>query len=574
MDIDDFADEILKGAFSDALSVNFLLTNPDSYGVGTAEAAWPRPSTRQEYSESLSEITKQLRLVRKLIRYEGDKQKELYDFLMNYMDSRAEDFKYYYFQDDYLGSYISMQANIPVLLSEYRLRNAGDIDNVVAYMEDTQAAFASYISYEHEKIDNGYGRGAAFYRGALNQTKAVLGVDQETRLSDATPLDASGHFLRDVFDTKIEQCAFLTEAQKGTALARISAALEQGLLPAYLQLGLELQNIIDNTPQSQLKTQGLRYYDEGQSYYEHLFKTATGCSDSVPAALEKLYAAYGQVQADIDALEAQIKLDQGSEYDIQQGISMLIDADDWTETGLQNILERLNADILGNYPDYPQNQVRFSFVDESLKDNYSPAAYFRSPIDDLYAEESIIINKSGNDESESPYLLFDLLAHEGIPGHMYQTAYLKSRTDMHAILQVMTPKSYSEGWATYAQYQFAANAFQSENNLENQLFHYYQLENLRGGYLQTILDIQIHYEGMSLEAMAASFGMAVNEDLEEAYNQILETPTNAATYFYSYIKLMEIKTALLEKGYSELAFHEAILSAPYTYDQIKSIYGV
>lgn len=574
VNIEEFADEMLKGAFSDALSVNFMLADPAAYGVEAAEAVWPRPGTKEEYAEAQGSIEDQLKIMRRLIKYKGDKQKELYDFMMSYMESRAIDFKYYYFQDEYLGSYISVQANIPVLLSEYRLRSAADIDNYVAFMVDTKAAFDDYIDYEHEKIDNGYGRGRAFYRGALNQAKAMVGVDKNTDLSYSTPVSAQNHFLLTGFTAKVNQCTFLSDAQKTEAVDRVAAALEQQLLPAYRDLGLNLQTILQETPPEQLKMQGLKHYTDGQAYYEHLFKTATGSSDSVPAALEKLYEAYEQIQTSIESLEALILNWMGPTYDIAGGILTLSNSFDWTETGLQSILDGLDAAIEDSYPDYPRNHVNFSFVDESLKDNYSPAAYFHSPIDDLHADETIIINYHGNAESEAPYILYDLLAHEGIPGHMYQAAYLKSRTDLHPILQVMAPTAYAEGWATYAQYQFAANAFEGANDLQDALFNYYQLENLRGGYLQTILDIKVHYEGMGFGEMLEFLGLPMNEDTEEAYNQLLETPTNAATYFYSYIKIMEIKTALTERGYSERAFHEAILSTPYTFDQIKSIYGI
>jgi len=574
INVEEFADQLLEGAFSDAMSVNFMLTDPASYGAEAAEAVWPRPSSQEEYEDATGEMDDMLSMIGKLIKYEGSKQKELYDFLMGYMESRAQDFNYYYFQDDYLGSYISIQANMPVLLSEYRLRRATDIDNMIAFMEDTSGAFESYVSYEHKKIDAGYGRSEAFYEGALGQTKAVVGIDTDTDYTASTVPDAAGHFLLTNFTSKVNTTTFLTASEKASAITRFESALQNSFLPAYVQLGLDIQNILSSYTQGQLKSQGIVHYTDGQAYYEHLFKSATGSSDSIQTAQSKLIDAYNMVNGEMVVLYNEIISSQVAGYDVDAALAAMSDAEDWSEEGLQDMLDTLDAAIAGVYPAYTRNQVNFSFVAESLKDNYSPAAYFQSPIDDLYADESIIINAY----DRSGYLLYDLLAHEGIPGHMYQAAYLKSRTDMHPILQVMAPTSYAEAWATYVQYEFAASAFEGATELETKLFRLYQLNNMSGGYLQTLIDIWVNYEGITAqtlnERLAARGYVKTPEECQGIFEQVLETPTNSATYFYSYLKLMEIKSALVSKGYSELAFHEAILSAPYTFDQIMSIYGI
>lgn len=59
------------------------------------------------------------------------------------------------------------------------------------------------------------------------------------------------------------------------------------------------------------------------------------------------------------------------------------------------------------------------YVSKALEDYTSPAMYFIPQLDNLDVN-SIYINSSGTSASE----LYPTLAHEGYPGHMYQTQYL------------------------------------------------------------------------------------------------------------------------------------------------------
>ena len=69
------------------------------------------------------------------------------------------------------------------------------------------------------------------------------------------------------------------------------------------------------------------------------------------------------------------------------------------------------------------------------------------PAIDNIEENVIYINQGhmGNDLT-----LFTTLAHEGYPGHLYQTVFYES-TDPDPIRSLMDFGGYVEGWATYAE---------------------------------------------------------------------------------------------------------------------------
>ncbi|MDY3899366.1 MAG: DUF885 family protein [Bacilli bacterium] len=84
-----------------------------------------------------------------------------------------------------------------------------------------------------------------------------------------------------------------------------------------------------------------------------------------------------------------------------------------------------------------QPSISLKRVPDALNDNFSPAAYLLSPLDET-KNESIYINPLYEDNYN---YLFTTLAHEGYPGHLYQTVYSKS-FDINKIRQVIRCGGY------------------------------------------------------------------------------------------------------------------------------------
>ena len=97
------------------------------------------------------------------------------------------------------------------------------------------------------------------------------------------------------------------------------------------------------------------------------------------------------------------------------------------------------------FPAIPAIEFTVTPVHASLQDSVSPAFYMIPSID-AYQENSIYINEAGGSMGS----LWATLAHEGIPGHMYQTVYFLSHNP-HPLRSVLTFSGYSEGWATYVE---------------------------------------------------------------------------------------------------------------------------
>ena len=78
---------------------------------------------------------------------------------------------------------------------------------------------------------------------------------------------------------------------------------------------------------------------------------------------------------------------------------------------------------------------------EEMEEHLSPAFYMIPAIDNT--EENVIyINQA---QMNDDLTLFTTLAHEGYPGHLYQTVYYES-TDPDPIRSLMDFGGYVEGW--------------------------------------------------------------------------------------------------------------------------------
>lgn len=111
-----------------------------------------------------------------------------------------------------------------------------------------------------------------------------------------------------------------------------------------------------------------------------------------------------------------------------------------------SMLSELREKITRDFPVLPDVSCDIKYVHESLQKYLSPAFYLTPAIDD-YTNNVIYINPSSNyDDIE----LFTTLAHEGYPGHLYQSVYWNaSKPDLLRML--LDTGGYTEGWATYVE---------------------------------------------------------------------------------------------------------------------------
>ena len=219
------------------------------------------------------------------------------------------------------------------------------------------------------------------------------------------------------------------------------------------------------------------------------------------------------------------------------------------------ILSKLQDGIKEAFPEAPDTALEVKYVPEEMEEHLSPAFYMIPAIDNT--EENVIyINRAHMNDDLT---LFTTLAHEGYPGHLYQTVYYES-TDPDPVRSVMDFGGYVEGWATYAE---MGSYYLTPLSKEQAVLLQKNSSIILGLY--ALADMGIHYEGwsrMDTAAFFSNYGITDTETIERIYELIIGSPGNYLKYYIGYVEFLELKKDWAEeKGteYSQKEFHEAVL---------------
>lgn len=172
-------------------------------------------------------------------------------------------------------------------------------------------------------------------------------------------------------------------------------------------------------------------------------------------------------------------------------------------------------------------------------------------------KENVIYINQGHIPDDLDF--YTTLAHEGYPGHLYQTTYFAS-TNPAPLRSLLNFGGYTEGWATYS---------------EMMSYYYTSLDKNTATLMQrnssvilglyALADMGIHYDGWTLLDTVSFFheyGIRDTETIENIYDLIIADPANYLKYYIGYAEFLDLKRdAISQKGdaFDQKEFHKAIL---------------
>ncbi len=548
-EFDAFADQVLSLVIGDnEMVINFLFENPNVYGIERGNAYLIEPS---ESNSALGMIM--LNLI--LGQIDGFDYNELsFDQKMTYniIKELTDDLNYTvkdeaYMGRSYLGSYLGYQAQLPIQLLNYNIRDKQDLDNYFIYIDAIDETFVSYYNFEVKSADLGYGMPDFVINKVVGQCEGFL-----------ENIDSSEHFMIKTMNDKIDKLSFLSDADKEAYKQKNALMVRGPMADGYEYIKDNLPNLLGRATNNM----GLAHYVDkdgteiGKMYYEKVFQDSVGYDVSVEEAL-----AYVEQKLE----EASERVNNVTDYYVsnpekQEEIKSVVLMDKSIEEQLAYYQEIID----GYYPSVSTNfDIEILYVDEALQEYYSPAAYFLSAIDDRETEK-IVLNPGEiyfeNGELDTEYLA-TALAHEGFPGHMYQHIYFKT-SDAHLLRKVLKDTGYQEGWANYSETFVYEYYFNEHPELSEYAKEYYlaQIDYMAAFY--TKLDIGIHYLGWTEDEtyQYISEHLSVTPEVSRSvYEQLIEVPGNYPTYFYSYLKIMDLRDFVLDNGGSVAEFNKMFL---------------
>ena len=581
-------------ATTDSITTAYTLKNPADYDIPALPAKltsftyhqYNKDKTEKKNEKLLTLLSDQLSQYDKSSLSEDEQL--TYTLLSRHFDLNKQLAPYAYYEE-LLGATTGVQANLPVTLGEYPIRNEQDIKTYLSLLSQIPSYFDNVILYEKHRKEIGYTTPDFLLNDTLDGlTSLIEGLKQddncfaETFEERVTALDSipdekvadycqqnrkcitryvipSYEKLQDFVKSNITKKSDTTSPDDTAAKQKITSNEQENNDSEQKNTSNEQSDTTSLTESSSRNlgyipdpatAYGLASLPDGADYYALLVKSNTGSDRSITELISmtelSLKAALGNV--------LNIALTDQEAY--------LYYCDNPLKTYYENpeaILEALSLLCRESYP-VLENTPTYTIksVPDSLASHLSPAFYMIPAIDD-FTDNTIYINQLYTSAENGN--LFTTLAHEGFPGHLYQTVYFNS-SNPPAVRQILNYPGYVEGWATYVE----MNSFHYiDYPLEgNSLSTLYQSDTIIGLALSSRVDLGVNYEGWTLNDVNKFF-----EDngfnsyyAADVYAYVVEAPATYLRYFIGYLEIEQLKKDYKNQemeNCSEKEFHKKLL---------------
>lgn len=519
---------------SNTLNLHYTLAYPEKYGIkeypirlGSMDTDRLREGyvSVENYKKSLEQFD-----YTKLSR----DNRMTYDIL-NLEFATQLSIKDHYMLQEPLSPSLGIQSQLPVLLAEYTFRTSDDIRDYFSLLASITDYFDEIMDFEKEKAKEGLFMSDETVDRIVEQCSAFAG-------------QLSSNYLTAMFQEKIEgfvSRGALTKKQGTSYIEMQKKLMEKRVIPAYQTLCRELTQLKG----SGANTGGLSELPGGTTYYRYLIRSGTGDYRSIKEIEQRLYT---QLFADYKEMQSLL----ASDPDLLTQVTSLPEQGENTPA---QMLDYLNQAMKKDFPDNGTPSYKVKYVHSSMEDFSSPAFYLTPPTDTLSPNIIYINRQSQVTEAE----LFTTLAHEGFPGHLYQTLYFGG-TKPDDIRHLLSFGGYVEGWATYVEsisYNYGADFL----NLDSKVMRLLWLNRSVSLCLYSLLDIGIHDHAWDLSTVTKtlkSFGISSDDTCREIFQYIIETPGNYLKYYLGYLNFMDLKEKAEKaagKTFSLKEFHQHIL---------------
>ena len=523
---------------ANTISLHYTLRSPSDYGIADIPATYGSLS-----SDPVAAKASVKNVLSSLQEFDPDTLSSenalTFKILDTYLKNASTGTDYLLYQEP-LGPVSGIHTQLPVLLSEYSFYDTQDVETYLALLKETPSYFDSVIRFEQKKAASGLFMPDYQADSVLDTCQSFIDMGKE-------------NYLVSTFNERIASLNLLPENKKDSFQKENMKLVTEEIYPAYQNLITAIKSLKGKG----MNEQGLSHFPYGKKYYEYLVRQTTGCNESI-SRLRLMTRA--QILEDLSAMQkilfpADAALTQASVLE---------------QTSPDSMLDDLRSKITDTFPEIPDVDFQVKYVPESMQDYLSPAFYMIPAIDNL-TENVIYIN---NGQTTSGLNLYTTLAHEGYPGHLYQTVYF-SASEPDPIRSILDFGGYVEGWATYAEMMsyYLAPLPKTEASL-------LQKNNSVILGLYALADMGIHYDGWSVTDTVrffSDYGINDPNAVQSVYKLIIGSPANYLKYYIGYLKFYELKKEMadaLGNQFSQKEFHRAVLDvgpAPFeiVYDEVE-----
>lgn len=536
---------------SDTLSMHFYIANTNEF----FQTDFPQSLgtfSLKDMKNSQSDYIEQINTLQKFdYRSLSKSQQITYDILLSHFRTELDfgDLCKYY---DCLSPTTGIQAQLPILLSEYEFYSEKDIKNYFLLLKSVPDFFDSIINFESEKIDNKTFMSKSNCESIIAQCLSLINDSSQ-----------KNNLLIETFNSRLKKCKFLSDKTTADYLNLNKDYVNTFVLSSYKKLADKLSDFNSSYyTDKELENYTLANSKQGKAYYEYLVSSKTGSTKTVSELKTRIQS---QIAADMTQVSSLFTSNPELESQFYNSTSTTI-----TEPTdiLKDLKNKINNPDSSFYEICKLDSIKYDlkYVEPSLQDYLSPAFYLSPPID-MPEKNTIYVNKSDKFKNQD---LYTTLAHEGFPGHLYQN-HVFSTTNPSTIRYLLSFGGYTEGWATYA--EFLSYSYEvADPSLAKAL-------SCSASFslgLYSLVDIGVNYEGWTPEdtrAFLKHYGFSQPDIQTEIYNSVTESPANYLQYYVGYLEITELKNLYLQNHSQKNAlrdFHSFILKfGPAPFDVIQ-----
>ena len=527
--LDDYVIEVVS---QDYLSTHVYFENPSNYGIEfTSDEVNLGEVEYTQEDKQLIEDTKE-----KLLSFDRDLlsaiNQDNYDQLLYDLDLQLA-----YMADDmaYLGSLFGpmsgFYSSIVTTLVDFVIRDENDLNNYIALINSLPDYLDKVIAYTDKQAANGT---------LMINFDSVLEYCQNIVDDDGTIYES--------LMAKVDSLD-IDESSKENYRLQLDEAYHNSFIAMYEGIISYLNDLEKNSSNNEL---GLAHLPNGKAYYELLVKDKAGKDISVKELEELMQDLL------VDNLTVMMTIIQNNpesyeSFDLNMQTSF---------SSYDEILNFLENNVTKNFPSVGNLTYEVAGINPLIASS-GTAAYFNIPAIDQTTPKQIRVNTLDSSLDISGLSTYITLAHEGLPGHMYQYAYnYQNRDSLFA--KVNSNLAFTEGYAVYASYE----ALDYLSEIDPNHLALYKANEMIIYAILVLSDIGINYHGYDLEEFKefiTQAGLQLTEEGYQAqYEQLRDDPGAFIPYYAGYKQIMDLKEEAQEtlgNKFDEVSFNQALLDS-------------
>ena len=459
---DELCDDIFKQMLEDnSFNAHFVVSDPSEYGVTFNADDYTLGGVLIDEDED-DDVDRYLDKLHKITRKSlTDEQKTAYDSIEFYLVTQKnyEGLEMYY---NYFGPTSGITSNLSSNFIEYVFYDQDDVDHYLEYLKDCERYIDEAVDVLYKQSEKGYFMPEYVADEVIEQCDKILNADTEALVV--------------TFEDKIDGLG-LDDKVKDEYIETNKQYVYKYYLPSYEKV----KNAV-----SELKTTGTNdgglcgFGDDGKALYKAILRDKTS-SDMTPEEIIELLE--DEMNECVKSLTAVIAMDYNA-YEEFMDYKAGFDTPD-------DVLKYIIKEMESDFPAPATTNYNIEYQNKACEVEGTLAYYVSSRIDDISINN---IKVNGSEVESGSLMMYETLAHEGYPGHLYEFTNFYNNDSVCNARKALDFTGATEGWAKYVE-----NCVDEYLDMSRNVRELNRVNNLISYICSSRVDIGVNYEGWTID---------------------------------------------------------------------------